>query len=55
LLAEIPNFTPQKKVAFSIEVNTFTSDELFDADGGLCGIGLWLITTTPTTRVLIFS
>ncbi|ELS02472.1 hypothetical protein Xen7305DRAFT_00021860 [Xenococcus sp. PCC 7305] len=41
LLAEIPDVTPQETASLPIKVGTFTSDELFDAGGGGCGMTLW--------------
>lgn len=40
LLAEIPDVTPQEKATLPIEVGTFTTDELFAAGGGGCGMRL---------------
>lgn len=41
LLVEIPDVTSQEKATLPIEVGTFTTDELFDAGGGGCGMSLW--------------
>ena len=54
LLAEIPDVTPQEKANLPIQVGTFTTDELFDAGGGGCGLSLWPAKTNPQPEGFLF-
>ena len=54
LLAEIPDVTPQEKANVPIKVGTFTTDELFDAGGGGCGMSLWQAKTNPQQEGFLF-
>ena len=55
LLAEIPDVTPQETATLPIEVGTFTTDELFDAGGGGCGMTLWqTVNNVPQEELLFF-
>ena len=55
LLAEIPDVTPQETATLPIEVGTFTTDDLFEAGGGGCGMTLWESdTNAPQTGFLLF-
>ena len=54
LLAEIPDVTPQEKANFPIKIGTFTTDRLFDAGGGGCGMSLWQAKTNPQQQGFLF-
>ena len=54
LLAEIPNVTPQEKATLPIKVGTFSTDELFDAGGGGCGMSLRQAKTNLQETGLLF-
>ncbi len=55
LLAEIPDVTPQETATLPVEVGIFTTDELFEAGGGGCGMTLWeSVTDTPQAGFLFF-
>ncbi len=54
LLAEIPNVTSQEKGNVPIKVGTFTTDELFNAGGGGCGMSLWPAKTNPQQAGFLF-
>ena len=54
LLAEIPNIVPQKTAILPIEVGTFSSDELFNAGGGGCGMSLWKSDSNALQKEFLF-
>lgn len=54
LLVEIPEVTPQEKGTLPVKVGTFTTDELFDAGGGGCGMSLWETKTNPQEAGFLF-
>ena len=54
LLAEIPDVTPQETATFPIEVGTFTTDDLFEAGGGGCGMTLWESNTNAQQAGFLF-
>lgn len=54
LIAEIPDVTLQEKAPFSPEVGTFSTDELFAAGGGGCGMSLWQAETNPQQSGFLF-
>ena len=54
LLAEIPKVVAQETVILPIEVGTFTTDELFDAGGGGCGMTLWKSDIEATQNEFLF-
>ena len=54
LLAEIPHVIPQEKANLPIKVGTFTTDELFAAGGGGCGMSLWPVNTNPQQEGFLF-
>ena len=54
LLAEIPNVVSPEKATLPIEVGTFTTDELFDAGGGGCGMTLWESGTNVQQKGFLF-
>ncbi len=54
LLAEIPDVTPQETATLPIEVGTFTTDKLFAAGGGGCGMTLWSAATNVPQEGFLF-